>query len=326
LVPEPQHIRLAYNNVYFVAGSGGSVLIDTGPDYEGAFRVLRDQLAGAPAIAVATHGHSDHAGLGAAWQRAGVPVLMGADDHHLARVHGLADPAEFALLAQFVRTSGAPGEAAAEALAGLERRRAANLEPSSGPYPAAGRAPRWPTGLRFEPFEALAADAETALPAGLTIVPSPGHTPGNLVLVQEKEGWLFSGDQLLPEITPTPAIQGDPACPGKRFRSLPAFRDSLRALGKRSFSRCYPGHGEPFDDVGAVIQANLDAIDQRSERVLAALQAAGSASLYVLCEALYRRAVQRRFWQIAPTVLGHLDLLEAEGLALEREGVFRAAS
>jgi glyoxylase-like metal-dependent hydrolase (beta-lactamase superfamily II) len=392
-VHEPQRIRLAYNNVYLVSGSDGSVLIDTGPDYEGAFAAIRGELAAAPTVVVATHGHSDHAGLGAAWQRLGVPVALGTADHHLARVHGLADPGEFALLAGFVRGSGAPADVAAEALAGLERRRAANLRPASEPYPPAGKPPRWPTGLRFEPFDphpltpsglevaeglpeaaaglrltvapspptssprALGEGAEPntsdcnphtgprpylppagageggrggdpaagILPAGLRVVASPGHTPGNVVLVQEAEGWLFSGDQLLPEITPTPAIQGDPARPGARFRSLPAFRDSLRALSQLTFTRCYPGHGEPFDNVGEVIQANLDAIDQRSERVLAALRESGPSQLYGLCEALYRRAAGRRFWQIAPTVLGHLDVLEAEGLVTERDGIFDAA-
>ncbi|MFN0147922.1 MAG: MBL fold metallo-hydrolase, partial [Dehalococcoidia bacterium] len=271
---------------------------------------------------VATHGHSDHAGLGAAWQRAGAQVLLGVADAHFAAGRGLGDPAEFALLARFVDDSGAPADAAAEAIAGLDRRRRANSL-AAADYPPAGRPPRWPTGLRFEPFTPDGPAGEhTPLPAGLCILAAPGHTPGNLVVIHEGEGWLFSGDQLLPEITPTPAIQSDPAHPGDRFPSLPAFVKSMSALAGMPFSRCYPGHGEPFDDVSGLIAANLGAIEQRTARVLDELQGGGPANLYDLSERLYPRALRRRFWQIAPTVLGHLDLLVESGAVTRRGGLY----
>ena len=82
-----------------------------------------------------------------------------------------------------------------------------------------------------------------------------------------------------------------------------------------SFVRCFPGHGEPFDDVTAAIEVNLSQIAQRTERVAAALRERGPSSLYDLCDALYPRALRRRFWQIAATVQGHLDILEKQGEA-----------
>ena len=320
-----QRVQLGYNNVYAVRSGGESVLIDTGPDYRGAFTGLRTELGPLlPGTVVATHGHSDHAGLGARWQRAGSRVLLGTADAHFAAGRGPADPAEFALLAQFVRDSLAPAEVAAGAMAGLERRRnATTLGP--GAYPPAGGPPRWPTGLRFEPFtpDGVAA-AATPLAAELRIIEAPGHTPGNVVVVHEGEGWLFSGDQLLPDITPTPAVQSDPAHPGARFRSLPAFVRSMRELAHGRYSCCYPGHGEPFEGVAAAIAENLRAIELRSARVLDGLRAGGPAALYQLSERLYPRAVQRRFWQITPTVLGHLDLLVEGGSVSCADGVYEA--
>jgi glyoxylase-like metal-dependent hydrolase (beta-lactamase superfamily II) len=166
------------------------------------------------------------------------------------------------------------------------------------------------------------------LPAQLPVLMCPGHTPGNLVLVDEAEGWLFSGDQLLPEITPTPAVQHLP--PGQagrgtwRFHSLPAFTRSLRELRTRDFVRCFPGHGEPFDNVQEVIDANLTQIEERTEKVAAALRNRGSCSLYALAEDLYPRALRRRFWQIIATVQGHLDLLEDGGRATVVDGDYGA--
>lgn len=255
-------------------------------------------------------------------------VLLGAADLHLARGRQFEDEAEFACFTRFVEECGAPPDVQAEALSALEQRRewARRLSQNKG-YPPGGRGSRWPTGLRYEPFQPdLLIKREGPLDGtGLEIVFCPGHTPGNVVLVQRDEGWLFSGDQLLPEITPTPAIQAAPAGhegPDWRFRSLPAFVVSLRRLGDMSFSRCFPGHGEPFDDIGGAIDANLTAIEERTERLAEEITTGGPGTLYDLSERMYPRAVRRRFWQIVSTIQGHLDLLEAEGRVRLEDGIY----
>ncbi len=327
-MPSVDHLRLAYNSVYLVQEAGERLLVDTGPDYRGAASILEARFRGRmPGVVVATHGHLDHAGLGAWWQGRGARVALGARDLHFATGLGTSGAADADVLEAFVAASGAPPDVAAEARAGLARRRQAAAF-AIDRYPPSGRPPRWPSGLRYLPFEPdILVSEPLPLSGGLSALPLPGHTPGNLVLVHEGEGWLFSGDQLLPDITPTPAIQGCPpsAC-GGRFRSLPAFRASLRVLAAMQFSRCFPGHGEPFDDVAAIIAANLEAIDGRTERVFAELQLAGSGTAYEIAERIYPRAVSRRFWQILPTVQGHLDLLEEEARAVSQDGVYSATS
>ena len=310
-MPTVTPIPLAYNNVYLVEDGGERVLVDCGPDYEGAWEELQAALAGRqPDVVVATHGHSDHAGLGARWIEAGVPVAMGAADLHFTTAPPLMAHNEFEHMAAFVRECGAPARVVEEAIEGLERRRAQGRAAKQG-YPPPGSRPHWPTGLRYRTFSpALALTGGEDLGAGLRVVACPGHTPGNVVLVHEAEGWLFSGDQLLPEITPTPAIQVDPeARIDWRFRSLPAFVRSMEGLARASYSRCFPGHGEAFNDVEALIATNLAQIGERTRRVAEAM--GEGATLYEVCERLYPRALKRRFWQIVPTVLGHLDLIEA---------------
>lgn len=317
-MPAVRRIALAYNNVYVVEAGGDCILVDTGPDYRGAFEELRAALGPArPSAIVATHGHLDHAGLAASWQREGIRVLLGPGDLALAVRDDAWIEAESAGLQTFIEASGAPSHVRAELLAGLKRRRRWAVAALEG-YPP-DRSRHWPTGLRYERFcpDAPAADGAPAGP-GLRVVACPGHTPGNVVLVHEDEGWLFSGDQLLPGLTPTPAVQLRPGGQdetGWRFRSLPAFVASLRALRGRGLVRCFPGHGEPFEGVDTAIAANLAAIEERSERVHAALDEAAPAMPYAVAERLYPRALERRFWQIVPTVLGHLDLLEDEGRA-----------
>lgn len=315
-----ERVRMAYNNVYLVRQNGRLVVIDTGPDYRGAREELANALQGAtPELVVATHGHLDHAGLGRWWQSKGVPVAVGRDDEPTVR--GETD-GDIDLMAAYAGSIGAPSDVQAAAIAGLQQRRAAfrtMREPGDWPVAVAGR---WPSGLRYETFSAARTIAgREDLPCGLTAIPTPGHTPGNLVLVHEAEGWLFSGDQLLPEITPTPAIQFHR---GERFASLPRFLDSLRLLQsmEANLRTCYPGHGEPFARPEAEIEANLALAAQRTERVLELFASGGPGSLYNVAERMYPRALRRRFWPIIATVQGHLDVLAEAGKARCADGAW----
>ena len=327
-MPSVRVVPLAYNTVYLWENNGARVLVDTGPDYRGAWEALQAALEGVvPDLVVATHGHIDHAGLGARWQALGVPVAIGAADERLAREHQFAHQAEFEAFRAFILSCEAPADVTAEALEGLATARDRSPSLAAPGYRPAGRGARYPTALRMEHFvpdRLLGGDVE--LPGGLRALACPGHTPGNLVLWDATERWLFSGDQLLPDITPVPGIQWGPAVGSQqsavgtrnselgtstRFRSLPAFVSSLERLRTLGATRCFPGHGEPFGDVDGMIDANLAQVSQRTARVRELL--AGEPSLFTLCERLYPRAARRRFWQIVAIVQGHLDLIEREG-------------
>ena len=315
-----ERISLAYNNAYLVEDSGELVLIDTGPDYQGAREALTAALRGRePDLVVATHGHLDHAGLGAWWQSMGVQVALGANDVPYAR----GTDFDAAALTSYVRDCGAPAHVVAEANDGLRQRLQWHDHLRHAEGWAASRDGRWPTQLRYAPFEpARLLEGKVALGAGLVARPAPGHTPGNIVVTHAAEGWLFSGDQLLPDITPTPAIQFHE---GERFASLPRFLDSMAALREGGFARCFPGHGEPFDEVETIVRANLAQAEERTARLLEALRTGGPATAYEAAERLYPRALRRRFWQIIATVQGHLDVLVEAGLVSVDGNVWAAA-
>lgn len=318
-------IALGDNTVHLVERGGARLLVDTGPDYAGAWEALREGLAGGtPAVVVATHGHHDHAGLGRRWQAAGVPVWVGKADGPLTARPLLQSPAETAAMLAWAEGTGAPPETLAHVRARIASRRAAALRAAqSAEYPADGA--RWPTGLRYPPFEAdrlIEGDAEAA---GAEIVAAPGHTPGNVVLAVREEGWLFSGDQLLPEVDPLPAIQFTAEGEGlRRFPTLARFTASLERLAEGGFTHCFPGHGEPFGGAGEAIAGALGRIERRAARVRASLRADGPASVHALCARLYPRATERRFWQTASNVQGQLDLLASRGEAREAGGLWEA--
>lgn len=327
-----QVIPLAYNRAYVIDSDGLRVLVDAGPDYEGAWDALRAAMTGRlPDIVIVTHGHNDHAGLGRRWQKAGVAVALDEPDHHLTTEARLSDPREWAMFERYLSLSGAPKELQTELLATLARRQAAAaIAAREDGYQPASAGLRWPTEIRMLPFEPNRIETIEAATAhaGVEVIRCPGHTPGNVVVAVPSEGVLFSGDQLLPDITPTPGIQAEPADgegPLPRFPSLPRFVDSLRALRQRPWTRCYPGHGEPFDDPAGRIDENLGGIEERSEKVRMTVHQLGTASAYEIAKALYPRALARRFWQIVATVQGNLDLLVAAGELKERDGIYSAA-
>ena len=318
-------IALGDNTVHLVRQGGASLLVDTGPDFAGAWEALREALGNEiPEVVVATHGHHDHAGLGRRWQAEGVPVWVGAADRSLTARPLLQSPAETAAMLDWAEGAGAPPETLTHVQERIESRRAAALRAAqSAEYPEDGV--RWPTGLRYPPFEAdelIEGDTEVA---GVDVVAAPGHTPGNVVLALREEGWLFSGDQLLPDVDPLPAIQFVAEGEGlRRFPTLAHFAASLEQLAEGGFTRCFPGHGQPFDGAGDAIAGALGRIERRCERVRASLRTAGPATVYDLCTRLYPRATERRFWQTASSVQGQLDLLASRGEARAADGVWEA--
>ena len=318
-------IALGDNTVHLVERAGTRLLVDTGPDFAGAWEALREGLRGGlPDVVVATHGHHDHAGLGRQWQGTGTAVWAGASDGSLTARPLLQSPAETAAMLAWAEGTGAPAETLAHVRERIESRRAAALRAAESPeYPEDGV--RWPTGLRYPPFEAdrlVEGDAEVA---GVEILAAPGHTPGNVVLAVREEGWLFSGDQLLPDVDPLPAIQfvaeGEEL---RRFPTLAHFAASLERLAESGFTRCFPGHGEPFDGAGEALAGALARIERRCARVRESLQQAGPATVYELCTRLYPRGTERRFWQTASSVQGQLDLLASRGEAREADGRWEA--
>ena len=324
-----QTIELAYNRVYVLESRGVRILVDAGPDYAGSWEALERAMTGRlPDVVICTHGHNDHAGLGGRWQARGAPVALDEPDHALVTRPQLGDGAEMATYEAYVRGCGAPESIQTEVLAGLaQRRRWAEQAATGEGYPSATRGTRWPTGIRMAPFQpdGLAAVHGVLEAAGVEVLQCPGHTPGNVVVASGEGGMLFSGDQLLPDITPTPGIQMAPpdgSGARTRFHSLPAFVASLEMLRERAWERCYPGHGDAFEDVAGRITENLSGIEERRERVLATLREMGEARVYDIAEQLYPRALARRFWQIVATVQGSLDLLAARDEAAENDGVY----
>ncbi|TGZ18361.1 MBL fold hydrolase [Streptomyces sp. S816] len=267
-VPIPDN-PLGYTLVYVVDTDRGPVLVDTGWDDPGSWDVL---VAGLDACGtgvsevtgvVVTHHHPDHHGLcGRVREASGAWVAMHAADAAIVRRTREARPERwYAYMAAKLTAAGAPREQVAPLRAAA----------------AGGRElPRFspaPPDREIVPGELLDLPGRR-----LRAIWTPGHTPGHVCLHLEEEhpgelpgrGRLFSGDHMLPGITPHIGLYEDPD-DATVTDPLGDYLDSLERVGRLGPAEVLPAHRHAFTDAPARVRELLDHHEERLRGLLALL-------------------------------------------------------
>ncbi|MFI7702102.1 MBL fold metallo-hydrolase [Nonomuraea sp. NPDC049480] len=100
----------------------------------------------------------------------------------------------------------------------------------------------------------------------LRVIPTPGHTRGHAVYLDEAAGLLFAGDHVLPHITPSIGFElADPGLP------LADYLDSLRLVAGYPDTRLLPAHGPVTGSVHVRVAELLLHHDNRFAHTLRAL-------------------------------------------------------
>src|SRR4051812_10593466 len=189
-VPIPDN-PLRYVSVYALTVHGGLGLIDTGWDSTEGWAALTAGLSGIGASVgdvrgvLVTHRHADHLGLAnRVREESGAWIAM--------------HPADATLVEAGHRQDGAG--AVAEEVDFLVRLGADRAEAVGDVGEPAVMAPF----LRMAVPDRLLEHGDLADFAGwrLRAVHTPGHTPGHLCFDEERTGLFFSGDHVLPRISP----------------------------------------------------------------------------------------------------------------------------
>jgi len=265
-VPIPDN-PLGTTLVYVVDTDRGPVLVDTGWDDPASWDTLVEGLAacGTPVDevhgVVVTHHHPDHHGLsGQVREASGAWLAMHAADTAIVRRARSTEPGRWlAYMTAKLTAAGAPEEH----LAPLRAAR-----PRSVP----GLTPALPD-REIVPGELLDLAGRR-----LRAIWTPGHTPGHVCLHLEEHhpaqlpghGRLFSGDHLLPEITPHIGLYEDPddttiADP------LGDYLDSLERIGRLAPAEVLPAHQHTFTDATGRVRELLTHHEDRLTGLLALL-------------------------------------------------------
>jgi glyoxylase-like metal-dependent hydrolase (beta-lactamase superfamily II) len=279
-IPIPFPNPLAYVLSYAIRVREGIVLVDLGWDSDEAWDSLQLGLRRAGADlddvvgAVLTHLHPDHHGL-AERIRASTGAWIAAHPAELPHV--------------------APDEQArdryVDQMAGWLRRCGC---PQSELTALANSASEVGSRLALAaPDVHLADGAEVPGTEGkLVALHTPGHTPGHLCLVDESRRLLFTGDHVLPRVTPNvswrPDVDPDP------------LADFVASLGRlRPYAAGYlalPGHEWAFDHLGR----RLDELAAHHRERLDEVEAVVAAGASTTWEVTLAMKWHRPFETLAP--------------------------
>ena len=102
----------------------------------------------------------------------------------------------------------------------------------------------------------------------LELIHTPGHSPGSIVLLNRRDGILFSGDSLIEEITFNPALESEGEEPISGYLSLASYRASLDLIESLPVKKTLPGHGSPFSDVAGTVERLRKHHVERSTKIL----------------------------------------------------------
>jgi glyoxylase-like metal-dependent hydrolase (beta-lactamase superfamily II) len=145
----------------------------------------------------------------------------------------------------------------------------------------------------------------------------PGHSPSDTVFHDEASGLLVGGDHLIKHISSNPLIarplDGKDA---ERPQALRIYLDSLAATRAMDLTTVLPGHGEPIDDHVSLIDERFRLHARRAEK-LHGLIVERSRSAYELAQAMWGNVAVTQAYLTLSEVLGHTDLLLAEGRVRE---------
>ncbi|GAB3564337.1 MBL fold metallo-hydrolase [Amycolatopsis endophytica] len=280
-------------NVYALTEGDELVLIDSGWALAEAREQLADALKGLGAELgdvsqfLVTHVHRDHYTQAVALRREfGGRIALGSLEEQSLRMS--ADPGSAPMAGQIrlLRMCGA--DPVADELVRVFGIHGGNSE-----------AAIWEL-----PDEWLTPGRRSVLPGrALDVVHTPGHTAGHVVFDDGAAGLMFTGDHVLPHITPSIGFQ-----PAVAEMPLRDFLDSLRLVRGMPDRRMLPAHGPVTDSVHARVDALLDHHAGRLD-VIAATIADGAATAY--------ESALRMGWTRRQRKLGEMDVFNQMLAVLE---------
>jgi len=296
---------LSHINTYLVRGDNGSLLIDTGWNTKEAFDSLKKQLADDGidgreiSRIVVTHAHPDHYGLAGELEN-----LFGATlaFHHLEKdfieTRYVNMDELIQELGQWLHRNGVPPD------------RLAELQKASLPM------------LRF----VTPTLPDTTLYGGETItcgdfnfevLLTPGHAPGHICLYEPDKKMLFSGDHLLPTITPHVGLH-----PQSSSNPLGDYLDSLKQLKKLEVDLVLPGHEQPFTEFKDRIEGITLHHQLRNAEIMGALGHDSKTAFELTTEITWLHDVNGVGWyklgnwdkrMAILETLAHLEAMRAKG-------------
>jgi glyoxylase-like metal-dependent hydrolase (beta-lactamase superfamily II) len=296
-------------NVYLIEDEP-LTLVDAGPNSGTSFDELQRGIEGLGhaleeiELVIITHHHIDHLGLVSL-----VAARSGAD---VAAIDAAVPYVEnFSLAAQ------ADDDFARDIMLrhGIPADVVAALQSVSRAFRAWGAPAEVTRALRDG--EALALRDRT-----LRVRHRPGHSPTDTVFYDPERRMLIAADHLLAHVSSNALLTRPRDGSAQRPKALVQYLDSLAATREMDVDLVLTGHGDPITDHRELIDQRLAFHRRRADKIHRLLEER-PRSAYEIAQALWGNIAVTQAFLTLSEVLGHLDLLEADGRVREfaRDGV-----
>ncbi|OGO05336.1 MAG: hypothetical protein A2Y91_06030, partial [Chloroflexi bacterium RBG_13_54_8] len=137
----------------------------------------------------------------------------------------------------------------------------------------------------------------------LEVIWTPGHSSGHICLYEPRNRLLFSGDHILPQITPNVSYHvqsGD--------NPLGDFLYSLQKLQNLSVSQILPAHQEVFSNLPARINQIVQHHHRRKKEMLVLMQGLSRTAYELSCQVTWD--IQDIGWEDFPPQLQRIAITE----------------
>jgi glyoxylase-like metal-dependent hydrolase (beta-lactamase superfamily II) len=306
-IPLPLHDGLKAVNCYGLIAEDGIVLIDPGQAGAQTRSALSDGLSALGCLVddvnrvLVTHAHRDHATIAftlrTEWS---FQVMIGADEHDTIEALQVRKPADPIAQLALLRTAGA--ENVADAL------------PVIDPHFDSAEWQRPDFYLADREVVRVGADQ-------LLVVHTPGHTRGHVMFHDATNNRLFSGDHVLPHITPSLAFEQIPLA-----NPLRSFLESLHVVLDLPDAELLPAHGPTGGSSHARAQQLIEHHEQRLEDCAQFVADAGESDGYSIAQRLKWTRRERTLDNLDTfnqtlailETAAHLELLQTRGVLTSR--------
>jgi glyoxylase-like metal-dependent hydrolase (beta-lactamase superfamily II) len=137
---------------------------------------------------------------------------------------------------------------------------------------------------------------------------TPGHSPGHICLYEAREGLLFAGDHMLPELSPNIGLH-----PQSTPDPLHEYLDGLKRMAAYEPRLILPAHGRPFRDAANRVAALAAHHARRLDQILE-IVSGGERSAWEVALELW--GPREHFYEKRLALqegLAHLQALAVEG-------------
>lgn len=163
------------------------------------------------------------------------------------------------------------------------------------------------------PDRTLADGDRIDIGTSLGCIHTPGHAVGSVCYTLSTANLVFTGDNLLSDITPNPTLTTAAGKTDERTRSLPTYLSSLEKLRSVDETMGYGGHGGRIPDLHERINETIAHHNDRKDHIaeLIADSETGKTPYQLMNELFPDLPATEGFVGISE-IVGHLDLLDDE--------------